>query len=95
MKTLVIGASTKPHRTSYEAINLLRSYDHEVVAIGGQRGKLGDVDIVARPVRFEEVDTVSIYLRPSLQGQYQQYLLDLKPRRVIFNPGAENHARQF
>jgi|MGYP001434366162 hypothetical protein len=31
-----------------------------------------------------------MYIRPSKQEEYYQYILSLNPSRIIFNPGAEN-----
>ena len=39
---------------------------------------------------FHAVDTVTLYLNPKAQVEYYDYILSLKPRRVIFNPGTEN-----
>ena len=89
-KTLVIGASTNPERYSYKAINLLRSHNHNVVALAKRAGKVGDVDIQTEfPVK-EDIHTVTMYIGAERQKEYYQTLLQLKPERVIFNPGAEN-----
>jgi predicted CoA-binding protein len=89
-KTLVLGASDNPARYSYLAINRLRGKGHPVVAIGRQSTKVGDVDIEAEKTAFTDVDTVTLYLSPANQKQYYDYILSLHPRRIIFNPGAEN-----
>jgi predicted CoA-binding protein len=89
-KTLVLGASDNPARYSYLAINRLRSYDHPVVAIGKKHTWVTDVEIIKEKNNFEEVDTVTLYLNPLHQKEYYDYILSLKPKRVIFNPGAEN-----
>ena len=90
-KTLVLGASTNPDRYSFMAINNLRLKGHEVVAIGKKPGRVNDVDIeiVAEPI--ENLDTITLYLNQGNQTPYYDYILDLKPKRIIFNPGAENH----
>jgi predicted CoA-binding protein len=36
------------------------------------------------------VDTVTLYLNPAHQEMYYDYIVSLKPRRLIFNPGTEN-----
>jgi predicted CoA-binding protein len=38
----------------------------------------------------EGVDTVTLYLGPDRQPEYYDYILSLKPKRIIFNPGTEN-----
>ena len=89
-KTLVIGASDNPGRYSNLAINRLRGKGHPVVAIGQRRVKTGDVEIETEKKAFEGVDTVTLYLNPLRQKEYYDYILSLHPRRIIFNPGAEN-----
>ena len=89
-KTLVLGASDNPSRYSYLAINRLRKYGHPVVAIGKKRVKVDDVDVDNEPLPFKDVDTVTLYLNPEHQEEYLDYIISLHPKRIIFNPGAEN-----
>jgi|SRR6516225_2897933 predicted CoA-binding protein len=89
-KTLVMGASDNPARYSYLAVNRLREHGHPVVAIGSHTAKVGGVDVETSMRDHEKIDTVTMYLNPNNQKGYYQYLLSLKPRRIIFNPGAEN-----
>jgi predicted CoA-binding protein len=89
-KTLVLGASDNPARYSYLAINRLRGKGHPVVAIGRKPLKVADVEVEVEKKAFADVDTVSVYLSPTNQKQYYDYILSLHPRRIIFNPGAEN-----
>jgi hypothetical protein len=89
-KTLVLGASDNPQRYSYLAVNRLRSKGHPVVAIGKKPAKVGDVDVDTEKKAFPEVDTVTLYLNSRTQQQYYDYILSLHPKRIIFNPGAEN-----
>lgn len=89
-KTLVLGASDNPSRYSYLAIQRLRHQGHPVVAIGRKYTKLGDVNITKDKEPLEGIDTVTLYLHPKHQKEYYDYILSLKPGRIIFNPGAEN-----
>jgi len=89
-KTLVLGASDNPSRYSYLAINRLRSHGHPVVAIGKKNSMVADVPIEKEKKDWNNVDTVTLYLNPTHQQQYYDYILSLKPKRIIFNPGAEN-----
>lgn len=89
-KTLVIGASLKPSRYSYSAINKLVNHKHPVVAIGLRKGEVAGVQINTEKLDFEDVDTVTLYLGPQLQPEYYEYIISLQPERVIFNPGTEN-----
>jgi hypothetical protein len=92
-KTLVIGASLNPSRYSNLAINRLVSYQHPIVAIGLKKGKVAGVSISTEKENFEDIDTVTLYLNPQRQKEYYEYIISLKPNRVIFNPGTEN--REF
>ena len=85
-----MGASDNPSRYSYLAINRLREHGHPVVAIGSHKAMVAGVEIEAAMNNHENLDTVSMYLNPNNQKGYYQYLLALNPRRIIFNPGAEN-----
>jgi len=89
-KTLVLGASSNPGRYSYLAVTRLRGKGHPVVAIGRQQAKAADVEIGTAKQELTGVDTVTLYLSPIHQKEYYDYILSLHPKRVIFNPGAEN-----
>lgn len=89
-KTIVLGASENPNRYSFQAVNRLRTYGHEVVAIGKKSGAIGETPIITEHPPEAGVDTVTLYLNPQLQQAYYDYIFSLKPKRLIFNPGAEN-----
>lgn len=87
--TLVLGASPKPERYSNRAIVMLRKYAHPVFAVGNKVDKVGDVEIQTE-FPNAEIDTVTMYLSARNQEVYYSDILKLNPKRVIFNPGAEN-----
>jgi predicted CoA-binding protein len=89
-KTLVLGASENPSRYSHLALQRLQSHHHPVVAIGKHKGMVGDAVIETEKKEWKDVDTVTLYLNPVNQKEYYNYILSLKPHRIIFNPGAEN-----
>ena len=89
-ETLVIGASLKPNRYSNIAIKRLRDYNQPAKAIGLRSGEVEDVTIETTLKDFKNIDTVTLYLNPKRQVEYYNYIIGLKPRRVIFNPGTEN-----
>ena len=90
--TLVLGASENPDRYSNNAIRMLRSYHFETIAIGNKVGKVLDVPItIFNPNEiYPHVHTITLYLNPKNQEKYYNFILNLKPERVIFNPGTEN-----
>ncbi len=89
-KTLVLGASDNPSRYSYLAIQRLRKHNHPVMAIGRKHSIVADVSIETEKIIWNDIDTVTLYLSPAHQQEYYDYILSLKPKRIIFNPGAEN-----
>jgi uncharacterized protein len=89
-KTLVVGASTDPTKYANLAVRSLRKHQHDVVALGIKAGEIEDVSIETERLDFQDIDTVTLYLNPTRQTDYYNYLLGLKPKRLIFNPGTEN-----
>jgi predicted CoA-binding protein len=89
-KTLVLGASTNPERYSYLAVQRLNAHDHPVVAIGKHEGTIGNTEIITAHPKLHGIDTVTLYLNRAHQKEYYNYIISLKPKRIIFNPGAEN-----
>ncbi|MCF6170079.1 MAG: CoA-binding protein [Bacteroidales bacterium] len=89
-KTLVIGGSTKPERYSRKAIIKLRRYNFPVVSVGLRAGEVEGVNIETGFPDFKDIHTVTLYLGAKNQPAYYNYLLGLQPKRIIFNPGAEN-----
>ena len=89
-KTLILGASDNPARYSFLALNRLREFNHPVVAIGKKTTMVHDVPVQIETSPVENLDTVTIYLNPKNQKNYYDYIIEQHPRRVIFNPGAEN-----
>lgn len=89
-RTLVIGGSENPERYSNKAIKKLRLHGHEVLSIGAKAGREGDVDIQVERTNFSDIHTVTLYIGPKNQPEYYNYILSLKPTRVLFNPGTEN-----
>lgn len=88
--TLVLGASTKEDRYSYQALLLLQKHQHPVIAVGNREGIVGEASIVRSIPVHEPVDTLTMYLSARNQKGYYKDILKLHPKRVIFNPGAEN-----
>jgi predicted CoA-binding protein len=91
-KTVIVGATTNTGRYAYLAAQMLTEYKHEIVPIGIKTGEVFGtkiLDIRQKPI-IENVDTVTLYIGPQHQPEWYDYILSLKPRRIIFNPGTEN-----
>lgn len=89
-KTLVIGASENPERYSNKAANRLMEKGYKVKLIGNKIGRIGTENIQTGMPNFKNINTVTLYLGPQNQPSFYDYIINLKPKRVIFNPGTEN-----
>lgn len=89
-KTVVLGATPNPARYANMAVLRLTQYGHEAVPVGIREGTIGGIPILTGHPLLDEVDTVTLYLNAARQADYYSYIFSLKPRRIIFNPGAEN-----
>jgi len=87
---VVLGASPNPDRFSFKAVKRLIRHNYQVVAIGKRKGYIDDIPIVTGQPALENVHTVTLYLAPYHQGEIFDYVLSLRPKRVIFNPGTES-----
>ncbi|MDF2438649.1 MAG: CoA-binding protein [Bacteroidota bacterium] len=89
-KTVVIGASENPERYAYRATVALKRYNHEVVPVGLKEGEIQGIKILKDQPKIEGVHTVTLYVGPRNQASWIDYVISLKPKRVIFNPGTES-----
>ncbi len=89
-KTLVFGASLKSNRYSNLAVNRLLNHNIETEAFGLKEGKICSIQIKTNLNDFQNIDTITLYIRASHQPEYIDKILQLRPKRVIFNPGTEN-----
>lgn len=89
-KTLVFGASLNPERYSNMAMHKLLEHGHSVVAFGLREGKVENVTIDNELKPYDAIDTITLYMNPSRQVPFYDYLIGLHPKRFIFNPGTEN-----
>ncbi|MBL7843359.1 MAG: CoA-binding protein [Cyclobacteriaceae bacterium] len=92
MKTVIVGATPNPSRYAYMAADMLTEYEHEIVPMGIKKGELFGKEIlnIRELPEINDVDTITLYIGPQHQPEWYKYLIDLKPRRIIFNPGTEN-----
>ncbi len=89
-KNVVLGASPNPSRYSNKVVRSLLKREHEVVPVGTKPGEIKEIEILMGMPDIPDVDTVILYLAPGRQPDYYDYVISLKPRRVIFNPGTTN-----
>ena len=93
-KTAVLITSSKTDRYSNRAVRMLIENDVPVIPIGYRIGSVNGLSIVSGQPEIEHLHTLSLYLNPKNQEFYYDYILKLKPGRVIFNPGTENTVLQ-
>ena len=94
MKTIaILGASPKPDRYAFMAMERLQRHGYEAVPVNpafpeilGAKcyAKIGDVP--------GPIDTVTLYLGEPRSTPLIAEIIAARPRRIIFNPGAENPA---
>lgn len=94
MVTAVLGASSDPDRYAYKAMVMLAEYDHEAIPIHPREetvlGKKVWKGISELAESGQKIDTLTVYVNAALTTKMLPDIIRLKPRRVIFNPGAEN-----
>lgn len=91
-KTVIIGATPNPSRYAFFAAERLTRNEHPIVPIGIKKGEVSGqpiLDLREKP-QINDVDTITLYLNPTNQQEWEDYMLSLNPKRIIFNPGTEN-----
>ncbi len=88
--TVILGASINPIRFSNKAVKSLIRHGYPVIPIGNREGKIKGNKILTGKPKLKDIHTISLYLNPKNQEEYYDYIMDIKPQRLIFNPGTEN-----
>jgi predicted CoA-binding protein len=89
-KTVVLVASPNPMRFSHKMVKSLIRHGYEPVPVGFRDGVINDIKILKGKPEIMDVHTVSLYLGPRNQPEFYDYIISLKPKRIIFNPGTYN-----
>jgi predicted CoA-binding protein len=89
-KTLVVGATPNPTRYAFLAANRLIAHGHPIELVGIKKGEIAGKAIMTEKKQLEDIDTVTLYVGPQNQPEWYDYIISLKPKRIIFNPGTEN-----
>jgi len=67
-------------------------HGHEVIPVSIKKGEIEGrtiLNIRDKP-EIDNLDTLTLYINRFNQFEWYDYLIALKPKRIIFNPGAEN-----
>jgi len=89
-KTLILGATPDSSRYAYLAANSLVRHGHSIVNVGLKQGQVAGVEIEKPETIHHDIDTITLYVGPQNQPPLYDYILNTKPKRIIFNPGTEN-----
>jgi uncharacterized protein len=91
-KTVIIGATENQSRYAYQAARTLEEHHEDFVPLSIKRGNIFGREIMDLRLKpeIDNVDTVTLYINPQRQREWYDYIVKLKPKRVIFNPGTEN-----
>jgi len=89
-KTMIIGATPNPSRYAHKAATRLVYTGHKIVNIGVKKGSAADKPIEKADKIYDDIHTITLYIGASKQKEYYDDILKTKPKRLIFNPGAEN-----
>ena len=90
-KTAILGATTNPSRYAYFAAERLSKNGHFIVPVGIKKGEVFGSKILnlKEKPKIKEIHTVTMYIGPKNQEEWEEYILSLNPKRIIFNPGSE------
>ncbi len=87
----VLGASSKSERYSYQCVKLLKEHGHKVIPVTPSKLEICDITPVPDLNAIDiDVDVLTIYVNSVRSSAMEDQILELKPRKIIFNPGAEN-----
>lgn len=87
----ILGASDDEGRYSNQALHLLVQYKHKVFPIHPTLKEISGYSVFANLGSIpEKIHTLTVYVRPEISASLKDAIVHLGPKRVIFNPGAEN-----
>ena len=89
-KTLILGATPDSSKYANLAANRLVGRGHSIVNVGIKDGEVAGVPIEKPETIHDDIDTITLYVGPQNQPPLYDYILNTHPKRIIFNPGAEN-----
>ncbi|QCK14865.1 CoA-binding protein [Mangrovivirga cuniculi] len=92
-KTVIIGATPNPARFAFKAADMFNDYEVPFVPVGIKQGEVFGESIrdIRQKPEVDDVHTVTMYIGPRHQDEWIDYIISLKPERIIFNPGTENY----
>ena len=90
---VILGASDNPHRNSHMALVQLSEQGHNPILVNPRLKSIDGLPCVAQLKDIESnVDTLTVYINPQISDSLATDIINLKAKRVIFNPGSENES---
>jgi predicted CoA-binding protein len=90
-RVAVLGASPKEERYSFKAVKMLKEHEHVPVPVHPAGHEVDGITALQSLNDINEpVDTLTVYVSAKISDKEFDNIVKLKPRRVVFNPGAEN-----
>jgi len=91
-RTVIIGSTPKPYKYAFQAAQMLDERNYNFIPLGIQEGEVLGREIlnIFDEPEIMDVDTITLYINPTRQKEWYEYILSLSPKRIIFNPGTEN-----
>ena len=91
MNVAVLGASDNPEKYSYLAVKNLLAGGHKVFPVHPALKEIEGLKVYASIKDIPDpVHTVSVYVTAPVSSKLAPEILAVRPKRILFNPGAEN-----
>ncbi len=90
-RVAVLGASSDPTRYSYRAVKTLAEKGHIPVPVTLKEEEILGFPAVRDVSDVEgSIDTVTVYVNPTVLASLADSVIAASPRRIIMNPGTED-----
>lgn len=89
-RVLILGASPKVARYSYKAMKMLTDHGHEVFLVSPTYDEIEGEKVYKSLGELEKIDTLTLYVNSKILETLKDEVIELNPKRVIFNPGTED-----
>lgn len=90
-KVAILGASDKTDRYSFKALKMLQEKGHTPFLVSPSYTQIEGLPVAKSLNELKKIDTLTVYVNPSISNTLFNEILALKPKRIIFNPGSENY----
>ena len=91
----VLGATPKPGRFAHQAMLLLKKHGDKITPVHPRFEEIDGIKAVKHMNEINDpVQTLTLYVGAAKLDNMIDEVIDLKPQRVIFNPGTESRALQ-